>query len=92
MWRRATTGVLVGETHLARVDLLAAEGVVVGTHVGGVGGDLWLVVVLELAALVICRGCGTDCVSGRTISRAWRPAIHHQHQVKCDTNTNTNTV
>jgi hypothetical protein len=26
-----------GGTHLARVDLLAAEGVVVGTHVGGVG-------------------------------------------------------
>jgi hypothetical protein len=26
-----------GGTHLARVDLLTAEGVVVGTHVGGVG-------------------------------------------------------
>jgi hypothetical protein len=26
-----------GKTHLARVDLLAAEGVFVGTHVGGVG-------------------------------------------------------
>lgn len=24
-------------THLARVDLLTAEGIVVGTHVGGVG-------------------------------------------------------
>ena len=31
-------------THLAGVDLLAGERVVVGTHVGGVGGDLWLVV------------------------------------------------
>ena len=26
-----------GGTHLARVDLLAAEGIVVGTHVGGFG-------------------------------------------------------
>lgn len=50
MGRRDTSGVL-GGTHLARVDLLAAEGVVVGTHVGGVGDDLWLVVVLVLAAL-----------------------------------------
>lgn len=33
-----------GGTHLARVDLLAGEGVVVGTHVGGVGVDCGLVV------------------------------------------------
>ena len=39
MGRRSASGLLSG-THLARVDLLAAEGVVVGTHVGGVGGDL----------------------------------------------------
>lgn len=44
MGRRDTSEVL-GGTHLARVDLLAAEGVVVGTHIGGVGDDLWLVVV-----------------------------------------------
>lgn len=30
-------------THLARVDLLAAEGIVVGTHIGGVERYLWLV-------------------------------------------------
>ena len=56
MERRDTSGVL-GGTHLARVDLLAAEGVVVGTHVGGVGDDLWLVVVLVLAALSNLVNC-----------------------------------
>lgn len=34
-----------GGTHLARVDLLTAEGVVVGTHVGGVGAIPVLLVV-----------------------------------------------
>ena len=35
----AETGVTLRgcQTHLARVDLLTAEGIVVGTHVGGVG-------------------------------------------------------
>lgn len=32
-------------THLARVDLLTAEGIVVGTHVGGVGAIPVLLVV-----------------------------------------------
>ena len=37
-------------THLARVDLLAAEGIVVGTHVGGVGA---VPVVLVFGVVVV---------------------------------------
>ena len=38
LWQRRTAGHGSGiVTHLARVDLLTAEGIVVGTHVGGVG-------------------------------------------------------
>ena len=49
-----------GGTHLARVDLLAGEGVVVGTHVGGVGGYLGLVGVrrrLDVRQFALGRGC-----------------------------------
>ena len=48
-----------GGTHLARVDLLAGEGVVVGTHVGGVGGYLGLVGVrrrLDVRQFALGRG------------------------------------
>lgn len=38
------------KTHLARVDLLAAEGIFVGTHVGGVGA-----VPVVLVVRVRCR-------------------------------------
>jgi hypothetical protein len=42
-----------GKTHLARVDLLAAEGIFVGTHVGGVGAvPVVLVVGLSSVAVV----------------------------------------
>lgn len=49
-----------GGTHLARVDLLAGEGVVVGTHVGGVGGYLGLVGVrrrLDVRQFALGRAC-----------------------------------
>lgn len=48
MWRRSDQGI-GGGTHLARVDLLTAEGVVVGTHVGGVGA-LPVVLVVGLSS------------------------------------------
>jgi hypothetical protein len=50
------TGARAGGTHLAGVDLLTAEGIVVGTHVDGVGAiPVVLVVGLSSEAwLVIC--------------------------------------
>lgn len=58
-----------GGTHLARVDLLAGEGVVVGTHVGGVGGYLGLVGVRTSRCSTICAGSQLPWAFGRTISR-----------------------
>jgi hypothetical protein len=57
-----------GRTHLARVDLLAAEGVVVGTHVGGIDAvpvvldsgvvEFWGSWSLTVVAGCVCR---LDC-------------------------------
>lgn len=63
-----------GGTHLARVDLLAGEGVVVGTHIGGVGVILRLVVVengwsREYSSCVAASDGGK---LGPTNSRAWQ--------------------
>jgi hypothetical protein len=41
-----------GKTHLAGVDLLTAEGVVVGTHVGGVGA-IPVVLVVGLSSVAV---------------------------------------
>jgi hypothetical protein len=41
-----------GITHLSRVDLLTAEGVVVGTHVGGVGA-VPVVLVVGLSSVAV---------------------------------------
>jgi hypothetical protein len=59
-WAGADSWGARGGTHLARVDLLAGEGVVVGTHVGGVGGYLGLVGVrrrLDVRQFALGRGC-----------------------------------
>jgi len=59
-WAGADSWGARGGTHLARVDLLAGEGVVVGTHVGGVGGYLGLVGVrrrLDVRQFALRRGC-----------------------------------
>jgi hypothetical protein len=48
IWR---IGVGDGITHLAGVDLLAAEGIFVGTHVGGVGA-----IPVVLVVVVVGRG------------------------------------
>jgi hypothetical protein len=52
MWRAAVGH---GKTHLAGVDLLAAEGVFVGTHVGGV----------EAVPVVLVVGLSSVAVRGR---------------------------
>lgn len=49
IWR---AGVGDGKTHLAGVDLLAAEAVVVGTHVGGVGA-VPVVLVVGLSSVAV---------------------------------------
>lgn len=46
--RRTVIGGVKDKTHLARVDFLAAEGIVVGTHVGGVDA---------VPVLLVVRGC-----------------------------------
>jgi hypothetical protein len=43
-----------GFTHLAGVDLLAAEGIFVGTHVGGVGA-VPVVLVVGLSSVAVLR-------------------------------------
>jgi hypothetical protein len=49
IWRVAVGD---GITHLSRVDLLTAEGVVVGTHVGGVGA-VPVVLVVGLSSVAV---------------------------------------
>jgi hypothetical protein len=53
MWRVLGNG----QTHLARVDLLAAEGVFVGTHVGGVGSTCCV-----SRGVVVGRGCKVEFI------------------------------
>jgi hypothetical protein len=48
-WR---VGMGDGRTHLSGVDLLTAEGIVVGTHVGGVGA-IPVVLVVGLSSVAV---------------------------------------
>lgn len=62
-----------GTTHLARVDLLAAESIVVGTHVGGVDAVPVVSRFGSLSkALNLTFVVPSLCVSGKLFRESWR--------------------